>query len=204
MLKKLPIILASQSPRRAAILQQIGLDFTVHKSTYSEKKEVKNPSIQTVKKLVIDNAEGKAQNVATKIKNGIIIGSDTLILCEKTILGKPKDTTDALSMLSLLQGKTHIVLSGLALVCKEENKIVAAVIGYEKTKVWMRKSTKEELQKYVETGEPLDKAGAYGIQEKGAIFIDRIEGDYYTVVGFPLPAFMILLKKLGFSFFDLL
>lgn len=204
MVKRIPLILASQSPRRASILRQVGLDFIINQSTFIEKKEVKIPTIRTVKKLVIDNAQGKAQNVATKIKNGIIIGSDTLVFYEKAILGKPKDKKDALDMLSVLQGKTHTVLSGLALVHKENNKIIAVVTGYEKTKVVMRKSTKEELQKYVETGEPLDKAGSYGIQEKGAIFVERMEGDYYTVVGFPLPMFITLLKKLNFSFFDFL
>ena len=189
------IILASRSPRRAALLCQIGVSFSIKESNFLEAKEILNPTVPIVKEMVIKNAKGKALDVAREIEEGIVLGVDTLVLCKNKILGKPKDKKTALWMLKFINGQKHKIFSGIALVKKFKGEI-SVLTDCEVATVFMRKASDDELKNYVSTGESLDKAGGYGIQEKGAIFIERIEGDYYNVVGLPIIKLLNLAKKM--------
>ena len=193
---KVKIILASKSPRRIAILKQIGVDFESVSSTFTEAKSLEDVNISGVKKLVINNAKGKAMDVVSKLGDGIFLGVDTLIVCESKILGKPKDKKDAKKMLSFLSGKMHEIFSAIALIKKEKNKL-KVLSACDVAKVYFRFLSNKEIDDYVASGEPLDKAGGYGIQEKGAKFIKKIVGDYYTVVGLPLAKLLDIGRKMN-------
>ena len=195
-MKKVQIILASRSPRRKALLEQIGVNFIAQESDFEEKKNVKYSTPVNIRKLVINNAKGKALDIASKIDRGIVLGGDTVVLCEGKIIGKPNDFKDAIAILNFLNGKMHQIFSGIALVKKELGK-QKSLTDYEATKVYFRKLTDGEIAQYIATGEPLDKAGAYGIQEKGAVLIKKIEGDFYNVVGLPIAKMLTLAKKMG-------
>ena|SRR3989338_1007296 len=189
------IILASTSPRRAALLKQIGISFVVIASNFEEVTQIKNPTIRSVKQMITTNAKGKALAVA-KTQQGMIIGVDTVVFYHGELIGKPKDNKDALRILKMLNGTKHKILSAIAVVKnnqKEQRVITDCVVS----EVSMRKASEKELQEYVQTGEPLDKAGAYGVQERGAIFIKHIHGDYYNIVGLPLVKLLEMCKKLG-------
>lgn len=190
-----PIILASSSPRRFAVLTQIGVPFSVQVSNFNEREPATYMTAKAVEKLVRENAFGKASVVEKKVSNGLIIGVDTLIYGNGYPMGKPKDTADAIRMLSNLNNTKHTVFSGICLLLKNGGSIKKK-IACDISTVWFRKLTKEEITRYAETGEPLDKAGAYGIQEKGAMLVRKVEGDYFSVVGFPLVLFMELTKQL--------
>ncbi|MGA2298670.1 MAG: Maf family protein [FCB group bacterium] len=188
---KVPLILASQSPRRKKLLTQLGLKFSVHPADIDESKlSIKITPAQHVKILSLM----KAEYVAGQIHEpAIIIGSDTIVVLENKILGKPINEKDAERMLKLLSGKTHIVYTGIALVNTTTRKNITAV---QKTEVTFRKLTIEEIQAYIRTGSPMDKAGAYGIQDDfGAIFIEHINGCYYNIVGLPLELLYKTMKK---------
>lgn len=193
---KIKLILASSSPRRALILQQIGIPFIQKESSFQEKKVQQINSEKDVKQLVMQNALGKAQDVARNVENGIVVGVDTVVLQGRTVLGKPENNDDALEMLKRLNGTMHVVYSGISVVCKKNGK-EETLSSFESSKVFFRKVLLKDLVGYVNTQEPLDKAGAYGIQEKGGFLVKRIEGDYFTVVGFPLPKFFESLEKLN-------
>jgi len=178
-----PIILASRSPRRIQLLRQIGLSFTSQESGVDEDIADGTPPEEAVRKLSLE----KARHVADRLRDGIVIGADTVVVLEGKILGKPSSKEDAISMLSRLGGKTHTVFTGFALVDVESKR---SYVDHEKTEVTFRRLDKEEIEKYVESGSPMDKAGAYGIQDDyGAVFVERINGCFYTVVGFPLSKF---------------
>ena len=194
-MKKVPLVLASRSPRRAEILRQIGIVFKVLESTFEEKEKANAKDETEVIKLVIENAKGKALNVANKVKEGVVVGVDTLVFYNGEIIGKPKNKKNAFRILSTLSGTKHTVFSGIALVKKEKDSS-RLVFDFEKTYVYMRNATLEELEEYIRSGEPLDKAGGYGIQEKGAIFMEKIEGDFSNVVGLPIPKLLKLSKEL--------
>jgi septum formation protein len=183
----LPIILASASPRRMELLKQVGVEAEV---IVSDIKEQIDPDIKA-EELVQKLAAGKAKTVGNVVSKGLIIGADTVVVKEKTILGKPRDYNDAVAMLQLLNGTEHSVITGLALVEQPSGKTITA---YEKTKVFFRLLSQEEINAYVSSGEPFDKAGGYGIQEKGALLVDRIEGDYFNVVGLPLQRLNFMMK----------
>lgn len=184
-----PLILASSSPRRIQLLKQIGLSIETQPSNVAE--EFNNA--QTPSEIVKELAKKKAESVAQTFHRGIIIGADTIVVLEKEILGKPENSAEAVVMLQRLSGKTHTVFTGFALV---DVKTKISYIDYEKTEVTFRELTRNEIQAYVKTGSPLDKAGAYGIQDDfGAVFVKEIKGDYYTVVGFPLSKFYTSLKN---------
>lgn len=173
------IILASGSPRRRQLLDMAGFDFEVIPANVDESAD----PLLGPEELVAALSEKKA--LALDIKNAVIIGADTVVAIDGLILGKPKDEEDAYNMLSRLQGRMHVVYTGVTVVAaaKSSTDIKTFV---ESTKVFMRPLTEGEIHAYISTGEPLDKAGAYGIQERGAVLIERIEGDYFTVVGLPL------------------
>ena len=183
------VILASASPRRLALLQQIGIEATVCPADFDE---VSGSAVQA-EDVVLANAVGKCQAVV-KIKGDSlpVIAADTVVVAEGVILGKPQDVEDAFKMLKQLSGKTHKVLTGIAVSYAGE--MLAEVC---ETKVVFRELSDEEIKNYVATGEPLDKAGAYGIQGKGAVLVEKIDGCYNNVVGLPLTRTQLILAKLG-------
>ena len=183
------VILASASPRRLALLQQIGIEATVCPADFDE---VSGSAVQA-EDVVLANAVGKCQAVV-KIKGDSlpVIAADTVVVAEGVILGKPQDAEDAVVKLKQLSGKTHKVLTGIAVSYAGE--MLAEVC---ETKVVFRDLTDEEIKNYVATGEPLDKAGAYGIQGKGAVLVEKIDGCYNNVVGLPLTRMQLILAKLG-------
>lgn len=178
------LILASASPRRSALLSQIGLTFEIFPSEIEEPLPDKNLSPEKVTQKL---AKLKARAVAERYTEGIIIGADTLVLFKKELLGKPKNREDAKSMLSRLSGKTHRVITGVALI---DVKKKTETTWSEVTKVCFRELCADEIDNYIESGEAKDKAGAYGIQGRGAAFVKRIDGCYFNVVGLPLASFV--------------
>ncbi|WP_196591242.1 Maf family protein [Pectinatus frisingensis] len=180
------IILASKSPRRRELLKQIGCRFICESS---DTDEVKTGAPE---ELVMVNARMKAANIAAKHKDTWIIGADTIVALDNRIYGKPADTEEAAAMLGKIAGRTHEVYTGIALVYNDECWQDMAV-----TQVEMAAMTNNEIHKYVLTGEPLDKAGAYAIQGKCAVFIKGINGSYSNVVGLPLQKLYELSAKAG-------
>lgn len=184
-----PIILASQSPRRAHLLRQIGLTFKVQPSSVAEEIDPAQTSEENVKRL----SRHKAEDVAERNQQGIVIGSDTIVVIDGKVLGKPSSTNEAEQMLRMLSGRTHTVYTGFALVDVKTKK---SYIHCEQTDVTFRVLSETEICDYVSTGSPMDKAGSYGIQDDfGAVFVEKIVGDYYTVVGFPLSKFYLAFTK---------
>jgi len=182
------IYLASRSPRRAALLRQMGFSFQVISSEiFEESLSISNPA-----ELVIELSKRKAQAVLDRIEDGLIIGADTVVFLDGEILGKPRDKEEAKKILMKLSGKTHQVFTGITLI----QVGVKQFSDVETTAVTFRNLDEWEIDSYVETGAPLDKAGAYGIQDKSGLFVDRIEGCFYNVVGFPLTRFYEGLKKI--------
>ncbi|MCR4264263.1 MAG: Maf family protein [Candidatus Roizmanbacteria bacterium] len=184
------IILASSSPRRKKILEQMGLNFHVMPTHYVEKKGVTVDPHMLVKK----NARGKAKAVAKQFENAIIIAADSIVYSNNEILEKPQSEKEAKEMLRKLSGTVHEVITGFCIVDTETGKSVARS---ESTKVFFKKITSEEIDWYVSTGEPMDKAGAYAIQERGAIFIRKTEGDFFNAVGLPVFSLFEELKKIS-------
>ncbi len=177
---KLPIYLASKSPRRKKLLKQLNLKFRTLDLHFDEKVNDGEHPVFLVKRLSIE----KLNQALLLIKKGIIITADTIVVIDKHILGKPKSKADAKRILKKLSGRTHIVYTGYSIYNSSNNKIITE---YEKTLVTFRKLTDEEISDYILTGSPMDKAGAYGIQDDfGAVFIEKIDGCYYNVVGLPL------------------
>ncbi|MAO66167.1 MAG: septum formation inhibitor Maf [Balneola sp.] len=185
------IILASQSPRRKKLLEQIGLSFEVHPSAAEEVIKHSDPQ-----EIVEDLALLKAKDVAHNFKDSLVIGADTIVVYQDEILGKPSDPQQALSYLQQLSGNTHSVFTGVALVKTDKNGAVERTTAFnEQTNVVFSTLEIADMKAYVGTGNPMDKAGAYGIQDDlGALFVEMIEGDYYNVVGFPLNRFYRELK----------
>ena len=199
------IILASASPRRRELLEQIGLNFEVCPAKGEEIIIKKEP-----KEVVMELAAQKAREVASMLKtygdehrtlmtpqDTLVIGADTIVAAGSEILGKPKDEEDAFRMISLLSGKSHSVYTGVAFVFIDRTGRAGEHIFYEKTDVFVRQLKKSEILRYIATGEPSDKAGAYGIQGKFAFYIDKIDGDYNNVVGLPVAAIYRELDRLG-------
>ena len=188
------IILGSASPRRKELLSQIGVPFEVR---VSNKEEVYTNTVP--KEIVKELALMKAENVASEIqtRNVIVIGADTIVVHEEQILGKPKDEQEAFEMIRSLQGDTHQVYTGVAVLDFDKNGEKTVISHAVETKVCVNPMSTEEIQKYVESKEPMDKAGAYGIQGRFSAFIEKIEGDYFNVVGLPVSYVYQVLKELG-------
>lgn len=183
-LKPLCLVLASASPRRAALLSQIGLAFEIRPSDVPEPPHSRYAD-KRVDEVTRELALLKAKAVARHCNEGVIIGADTLVSLDGKLFGKPTDDEDAMVMLTQLSGTSHKVVTGVALVdALTERTIVWA----ETTRVYFRELHKTEIADYIATGEAADKAGAYGIQERGAAFVRRIEGCYFNVVGLPLAS----------------
>lgn len=183
------LILASSSPRRKEMFNLIGLDFTVMVSDADESTVESDP-----KKFVVELAKRKAEAVLKKRPDACVVGSDTIVLIDGKIIGKPRDKDDAFKILSTLNGRTHTVYTGLAVLTTDTEQLYC-----DETRVTFAKLSDEEIWHYIGTGEPLDKAGAYGIQGPGAILVERIEGCYFTVIGMPVPVLYKLLKNVGIA-----
>ena len=187
------IILASASPRRAALLAQIGLHFRVQASELGDDGETALPG-ENPESHAARLALAKARDVAARLDEGLVIGADTVVVLGERMLGKPADPAEARAFLAALSGKTHRVISGVAVMdaATGRSEVATAV-----TSVQMRAFDAAEAEAYVATGEPLDKAGAYGIQERGAVLVEVIQGDYFNVVGLPLVLLAELLRRFG-------
>lgn len=183
------LILASQSPRRRELLEQIGIEFTVQPSTVEEKITETDP-----RKVVQELAHQKAEDIAASVSEGTVLGADTIVVLDGKIMGKPKSRKHAVEMLQSLQGRTHSVFTGVALIRKGAGSEQTLQFA-EETQVTMYPMSREEIENYVDTKEPMDKAGAYGIQGRCAAFIERISGDYNNVVGLPVARIYQELKN---------
>ena len=187
------IILASGSPRRKEIFEQIGIDFSV---VISEDEEVIQKSRPD--EIVEELATKKACSVAADMEEGtIVIGADTMVALDGQVMGKPKNEQDAKDMIGKLQGKKHQVYTGVCAVIKEIGKEERIIRFVQCTDVWVYPMTEEQIDAYVATGEPMDKAGAYGIQGKFAVHIEKVEGEYLNIVGFPISKLYQTLMKEG-------
>lgn len=183
------IVLASASPRRMQLLEQIGIKFRIKPCSINENIVINNENpVEAVKKLAYLKAKKVSESEKPEL---IVIGADTMVVHEGKVLGKPADKDDAFKILKKLSSKEHLVYTGYCIMRRSDKKVIS---GYEETKVKFRGITDEEIIAYIETGEPMDKAGAYGIQNKGSIFVERIEGDYFNVVGLPIMRISYILK----------
>ncbi len=178
------IILASASPRRRELMCFITKDFEIITAHVDETIEKGTKPEDAVKILAFK----KAQAVSEKYKGRVVIGADTIVVCDNKILGKPENEDSAFQMLRMLSGRTHYVLTGVCITDSEK-----AECFYVKSDVTFFDLNDEEIKKYIESGEPMDKAGAYAIQGKGSLFVEKINGDYFNIVGLPVS---ILNKKL--------
>ena len=191
------IILASASPRRKELLEQVGIDCRVVPSMVEERITTSVPQ-----EVVMELSRQKCEEVAGRIKeSGIVLGADTIVAVHGKVLGKPEDEQDAVRMLRELQGNTHQVFTGVTIIWRSEEEILCKETFFEKTDVTFYPMNEEEIIGYVRTKEPMDKAGAYGIQGLSAVFVEKISGDYKYVVGLPVAAVYQRLKAAdeGFS-----
>jgi len=186
---KLPIYLASKSPRRRKLLKQLGINFKSFSVNSSEDFLDGEHPVDCVKRIAME----KMDIAKKRVNNSIIITADTIVVLSGKVIGKPTNKIDAIKILSLLSGKLHTVYTGFCVFNQITNK---QSLDYEKTEVEFRKLTKDEIVDYVDGGSPMDKAGAYGIQDDfGAVFVKRINGCYYNVVGLPLTKLYNALRK---------
>ncbi|AKB52331.1 Septum formation protein Maf [Methanosarcina barkeri str. Wiesmoor] len=190
------IILASASPRRKELLKQlIGDNFLVYASSYEESP---CPGMHP-KELLLKHSAEKARDVAKHFNSGLVISADTSVFFNGELLGKPKSSEEAEKMLKLLSGQRFLVITGLTVLDLDSGKEISEL---KSTTVWMDKISNEQISAYVRTGEPLDKAGAFAVQGKGAAFVEKIEGDFFNVVGLPLFRLGKILQKAGVSIFE--
>lgn len=181
-IKTLKIVLASGSPRRRKLLSELGYDFKIVAPVTLEENIAGESPEDHVNRL----SRRKAESVAQKHPDSLVIGADTIVVLEGRIFGKPRSKSDAKSMLELLSGKTHTVYTGFSLLVLAND---IAKSDYDSTKVTFNKLSSEDIHRYVESGEPLDKAGAYGIQGMGCFLVDNYQGELDTVIGFPSKLF---------------
>lgn len=185
------LVLASQSPRRQQLLKEIGLDFIVHPGNFEEKE-----THLTAGELALHNAIGKAQDVARHYQDALIIGVDTVVAVGEHLLGKPKNHEDHKRLLRLLSNTTHKVISAICIIDARSNKNISAI---ETTLVSMDRLEEADIEAYIKSGEGSDKAAGYAIQGKGALFIKKIDGDYFNVVGLPIYRLRKILKEFAVS-----
>ena len=183
------IVLASKSPRRKELLSLLDLDFQIITADIDETMDSSLPVSDEVARLSRDKASAIKPQVSA---DTVIISADTVVELNGVVMGKPKDKTDAFNMLRRLSGNTHNVLSGVT-VMRGDKAVSKTVI----TEVHFRTITDEEINNYIETNEPMDKAGAYGIQGRGSRFVEKINGDYFNVVGLPVCTLSLILKEFG-------
>ena len=180
------MILASSSPRRRELLTQIGVRFSIEAADIDETPLVNEAAVAYVERMALE----KARAVAARHPGDVVLGSDTSVIFEDRILGKPVDEADAVATLTALSGQTHKVLSAVALVADDRAEVISVA-----TNVTFRTLSEAEIRAYVATGEPADKAGSYGIQGMGAILVASISGSYSNVVGLPLTETAALLNE---------
>lgn len=186
------LILASKSPRRAEILRAVGWSFAAVAANVDETRAPAEDAVSYVTRL----AQTKARTVAEQVSAGLVLGADTIVLVDGEILGQPRDADDARRMLILLSGKWHEVLTGVALVRKRIGVNDDRVLSdHEVTRVRFAKLSESELDWYISTREPMDKAGAYAIQGSAALFIEEVQGDYFNIVGLPIRLVYELLRR---------
>lgn len=183
------IILASQSPRRRELLENIGLKFEIMVDNSPEDMS----GILTISELVKKLSAKKAANVSDKLsgRDCIIISADTVVSIDDKVIGKPMDRKNSIDVLKSLSGNSHYVYTGITVLDNKSGKIVS---DFEKTEVTFRKLSDKEITDYVNTGEPMDKAGSYGIQGKASLFVEKIDGDYFNIVGLPICKLGKILK----------
>ncbi|MBI5640772.1 MAG: septum formation inhibitor Maf [Nitrospirae bacterium] len=188
------IILASASPRRRDILGLTGLSFRVDAGDFEEVIDSRMEPGRLARHL----SREKARSVAGRHKNAVIIAADTLIRARGKVFGKPRTKKEARDMLSTLSGRVHTVITGFSVYDTETNKCLSRSV---ETKVYFKRLKAKEIEAYIRSGEPMDKAGAYAIQGLGSVFIKRIDGDYFNVVGLPLSSLVDMLKRFGVDIF---
>ena len=181
------LILASQSPRRRELLGLTGLPFIVRAADIDETMDPGKAPFDEVARV----SRLKAEAVARKPED-VVIAADTIVVCGGEVLGKPRNEADAFRILSLLSGRHHEVMTGMTVVCGDK-----AITHTEVTKIHFRELHPEEIRAYIASGEPMDKAGAYGIQGGAALFADEMVGDYYNVMGLPVCRLAVILRSLG-------
>lgn len=184
------LILASSSPRRKELLENLRLSFAISSSNVDESFHTE----LAPEEVVMELAERKAQAVFKQNSDAFVIGADTIVALQSRILGKPADEAEAVQMLKALSGNKHEVYTGGCIISP-----MGSVKFYEKTEVWFWELTDDEIRFYVKSGEPFDKAGAYGIQELGSMLVKKINGDYFTVVGLPVARTLRELRRLGYQ-----
>ncbi len=194
---KFPLILASSSPRRKKLLEQLGLPFKVVPPQIDETTEEGIAPDENAALL----ARRKAESVARKYEDHPVLGADTVVVLGEKLLGKPRSPEEAAECLRVLSGKQHLVITGLSLVHAAEKLSLSRTAT---TKVWMEAVSEAEIEAYVASGEPMDKAGAYAIQGKGAFMVKRIEGCYSNVVGLPLNLLARTLREAGLDIWKLM
>ena len=181
------VILASQSPRRRELLGLTGLPFIVRAADIDETMDSGRAPFDEVARV----SRLKAEAVARKPED-VVIAADTIVVCEGEVLGKPRNEADAFRILSLLSGRHHEVMTGMTVVCGDK-----VITHTEVTRIHFRELLPEEIRAYIASGEPMDKAGAYGIQGGAALFADEMVGDYYNVMGLPVCRLAVILRSLG-------
>jgi len=181
------LILASQSPRRKALLELFRIPFSVCVADIDEHMDLEKNPYEEVGRVSREKAEAIIRN-----PEDAVIAADTIVVCENQVLGKPKDAQDAYRILRLLSGREHQVMTGMTVLYKEK-----AVVCTEVTDVYFRDLSDKEVWDYIQTGEPMDKAGAYGIQGGAALFVEKISGDYYNVMGLPVCRLRQILKEIA-------
>ncbi|HKR59328.1 MAG TPA: Maf family protein [Pyrinomonadaceae bacterium] len=183
------LILASKSPRRAEILRAAGWTFETLAANIDETRQANETAVDYVQRL----AQEKAEAVAKKLQSGLILGADTIVVVNDEILGQPRDKEDARRMLGLLSGKWHEVFTGVALLNAGNER---RQLAHQVTRVRFAEISPAEIEWYISTGEPSDKAGAYAIQGRGSIFIEEVQGDYFNIVGLPIRLVYRLLVQI--------
>ncbi len=191
-IKNRKIILASTSPRRKELFEKLRIPFIIEASDYEEDMTLKMPPVKLVKVL----SAGKAMAVANKHKEGIIIGADTFVVFNNQLFGKPKNKLEAKKMLEKLSGKRVDILTGLTIIDLDLKKKISVT---DIAKVYIKKLSGNEIDNYIASGEPMDKAGAFAIQGLGAVIIRKVEGDFMSIMGLPLFILSKQLKKLGIN-----
>lgn len=186
------IILASNSPRRKELMGKLVKKFRIIPSEYEEDMTKKLQPVE----MALEFSKGKAENVARRLKTGIVIGIDTFVVYKNKKLGKPHTREKAKEMLKIISGKTVKVISGICLINIDKKTIIQDIV---ETDVKMKKMDENEISEYVATDEPLDKAGAFAMQELGGAFVERIDGCYSNVIGFPMNKIYTSLKKIGYD-----
>ncbi|OGI83132.1 septum formation protein Maf [Candidatus Nomurabacteria bacterium RIFCSPLOWO2_01_FULL_33_17] len=182
------VILASTSPRRKELFEKTGIPFEIVASSYEEDMTLD----MSPKDLAMFLSKGKAESVANDNPDAIVIGADTFIAFEDKVLGKPHTKERAKEMLSILSGKQHFIITGFTIIEKSSGKLISKAV---ESKILLKNLTEKEIEDYIATGEPLDKAGAYAVQGLGANLIEKIEGDYSNILGLPVDEVLEALKE---------